>query len=424
MAETSDLETLKLLFTKYNYDELEAIYFLYGKNFKKTCTFLCQPELNTSHSLEVNHNNHENVIDNVMLMARHDCSAQKIAKRFGMHITTVAWEDCARDKNSSLGPCIYDMTLEITPPFKKYGYSCLPVIRYPNYNDMTWDVPIEKISLMVGNENGSKELRCVSLKEYLDTIVTKNSLYCKEKDSHVLFSAQACMLPVLPGDEPTFNVALYSYQSYTGDPSVLTIVASSQGTSAQTLEDRKAQKLYFNKDGQKASFQGRKSLTGSDQGQSLTDNRKERGVSSKGDMTSAEKEANVIMIIQVPLKQKPVQMVCKNYITHSHCIGAPWSIGDDEELGMGKGGLSDDDDEYNEKCDVENVTVKVSDKDEGPFPIVKYKDLTRDIRFPIRVTLQFYKATSNGVIDEKSMSTIAEQFITAQKDAEYPKSFI
>lgn len=77
-----------------------------------------------------------------------------------------------------------------------------------------------------------------------------------------------------------------------------------------------------------------------------------------------------------------------------------------------------------EKDDVEDVIVKVSDKDEGPFPTVKEKDLTRDSRFPIRVTLQFYKATSNGVMDDATMKKIADQIVEAQKDADFIGSLV
>ncbi|ETO06446.1 hypothetical protein RFI_30945 [Reticulomyxa filosa] len=42
--------------------------------------------------------------------------------------------------------------------------------------------------------------------------------------------------------------------------------------------------------------------------QRLSDNRKERGVALEGEMTKQEKQDNVIVIIQVPLKQKPKQV--------------------------------------------------------------------------------------------------------------------
>jgi hypothetical protein len=75
----------------------------------------------------------------------------------------------------------------------------LPVIRPPNFEDLTWDVPIEKIPLVVGNHNNTA-LRTVTLKEYLGNLRTylhnpsdwkgnKNSLLAP-RDTHVVMSAQ------------------------------------------------------------------------------------------------------------------------------------------------------------------------------------------------------------------------------------------
>jgi uncharacterized membrane protein len=36
---------------------------------------------------------------------------------------------------------------------------CLPLIRYPNFADLTWDVPIDKVSVTVGNEVLFRHLR-------------------------------------------------------------------------------------------------------------------------------------------------------------------------------------------------------------------------------------------------------------------------
>src|SRR5690606_4678694 len=88
-----------------------------------------------------------------------DYTATQLAGRYGQSIYSVTWytshgkkadsnrEDNARYKNSSWGPCISDMTLCVE------GRN-LPVIRPPNYQDLTWDVEIENIPLVVGNERG------------------------------------------------------------------------------------------------------------------------------------------------------------------------------------------------------------------------------------------------------------------------------
>ena len=58
---------------------------------------------------------------------------------------TVTWEDCARYKQSVWGPCISDMTLQV-------GDNRMPVIRKNNYTDVTWDIKLDNIPIVVGNE--------------------------------------------------------------------------------------------------------------------------------------------------------------------------------------------------------------------------------------------------------------------------------
>lgn len=120
----------------------------------------------------------------------------------------------------------------------------LPVIRSPNFEDLTWDIPMEKIPLVVGNEKGGN-LHTVTLKQYLENFRNylhkpngwkghRTSLYAA-RDTHVVTSAQACFLPIAASEETKFNVAIYNYQTRHNDPAILAIVASSKGTSAQVL---------------------------------------------------------------------------------------------------------------------------------------------------------------------------------------------
>ena len=45
----------------------------------------------------------------------------------------------------------------------------MPVIRYPNFSDLTADISLDKFYLLVGNEDG-RELQKVSLRDYLGDI--------------------------------------------------------------------------------------------------------------------------------------------------------------------------------------------------------------------------------------------------------------
>jgi hypothetical protein len=53
----------------------------------------------------------------------------------------------------------------------------------------------------------------------------------------VLVSAQAAFLPIPKEGEAEFNPVIFNYQSYAGDPAVLTIVATREGTSATIIDN-------------------------------------------------------------------------------------------------------------------------------------------------------------------------------------------
>ncbi|ETO06445.1 hypothetical protein RFI_30944 [Reticulomyxa filosa] len=153
-----------------------------------------------------------------------------------------AWTRLILNKQYKQRPCISDMTLQV-------NQQQMPVIRQPNFTDKTWDVSIDKVAIVVGNEREGSKLTTITLKEYLGSfdkymskstsdslnlLVTNKS--AKQKDTHVIMSSQACFLPIEKSNETKFNVCLYNYQSRASDPAVLAIVSTSKGTSAQIIE--------------------------------------------------------------------------------------------------------------------------------------------------------------------------------------------
>ena len=341
-------------------------------------------------------------------------NAINLASKYGLNIVYASWEDNARNKESSWGPCISDMTLQV-------GERMMPVIRQPNYTDLTWDVPMDKIPLVVGNESDDP-LYQVNLKDYLKDVrsfLTKpnswkgkeKSLYCEARDNQVIMSSQACFLPVPTSSECKFNVALMNYQSTYNNPAVLVIVATSNGTSAQIINnagDWKGQKLYFNKNGQKASFMA----------QRLSDNRKERGVSLDQPITEKEKQQNMVMIIQVPIKVRGI--IFEERIQYSIPTIVQCSVSCDYD----DYGAIDEEYEFKsvdnsfmkEKSNVEHAIIKVGEN-EGEFPDFNNLEIERDTRYPVRVTLQYYKATSNGVVDDEVISQIFNELKESRKFA-------
>lgn len=347
----------------------------------------------------------------------------QLAKQYNLSIQKISWEDNARSKNSAWGPCISDMTLMTSN-------QQMPIIRASsNFEDVSWDVEIENIPLVVGNETMGAQLHTVTLKEYLSNL--RKYLSNKEswkgdgqsllrdgnKDKHVICSAQACFLPIeedASGKTP-FNVSIYNYQTRYNDPAVLVIIASANGTSAQVLEK---DCLYHNKVGRMASYVA----------QRLSQHRIETKstLDKNAPMTEQEKQQNMLLIIQVPLKQKPI---AKSSIYQSlpFDMSGFESIEDNSIKFMSEQLLSKmvcqsnvvDDDVIQPRSyqcvNVESAIVQVGEEDLGPYEEIGRLEIERNHDYPIRVTMQFYKATSNGAVDEKIMSEIADQLQNARK---------
>ena len=333
-----------------------------------------------------------------------DPNAISLAGEYGLVIQNVSWEDCARTKNSVWGPCISDMTLQV-------NNNPLPVIRLPNFTDVSWDQPMKNIPLNVGNEKGYP-LHQISLYEYLSNFKSylhnpsswyglNDSLLAPSKDSHVIMTSQACFLPIDERDTTKFNISLKSYQSRPSDPAVLVIVGTSSGTSAQIVDSSTAQTLYFNNNGERASFIAKR----------LKDQRRELGQCLEGEMNAEEKSDNMIIIIQVPLRQKSVHV--RNYYAMSEC-----AIPQIQMCSMiSAAPMRKRSRVSRESCDVDQAIISVG-ASEGPFDELKNLSIERNPDYPVRVTLQYYKATSNGIVTSDIVEEIAVQMITARSFAE------
>lgn len=329
-----------------------------------------------------------------------DDTARQLAKKYGFDIMRVAWEDTARSKGSCYGPNITDMTLNVA------GVN-MPVIRVPNFSDTSWDVSMTKINCVVGNHDKCQQLRSCSLDNVLKQIweVTDlpfgTNLY-SSRDSHVLVQAQACFLPIAQGSDAKFNITVRNYQSTESDSACLILTVTSKGTSGTVCKGG-VTTLNFNDAGDKRSFLG----------QRLKDDRQERGVALEGAMTGEEKQNNVIVVIQIPLKRKQVQRAVDEFMPVKCGMSSSSSCSFGSSLKMQKQA----DQKKEETCDVENVIVKLGEK-EGAFESLRHKNLERDHSFPVRVTLQYYKGTSNPTVTDAVFSEIADQIRQAKKNAD------
>ena len=62
--------------------------------------------------------------------------------------------------------------------------------------------------------------------------------------------------------------------------------------------------------------------------------------------------------------------------------------------------------------------------DLGPFREMAGLRLERDDRFPVRVTVQFYRATSNGVVSQQDLADVNEMIGKVYEDADYVGSLV
>ena len=346
-----------------------------------------------------------------------DEDALRLAQEYGLDLVNLTWEDTGRYYNSSVGPNISDLTIQVQHALPSTSLragpgdcalTLMPVIRYPNFTDLTADISPDDFYLQVGNENGD-DLERITLTEYLkhfrrylsdpDSWASRDGSLLAGRDSHVLVSAQAAFLPVPKEGLAEFNPVIFNYQSYKGDPAVLTIVATREGTSATVIDNVRdafpagwswGQRLFFNQDGERASFTGER----------LSDFVSTRPVSLDSPEAAGESGLNMVLIIQVPLRQK----ISFEDLLPALGASAPMS-------------------ESAARSDVEAAVISHGDV-EGPFTEIDGLAIRRDGRFPIRVTVQFYKATSDGIVTESDMQAIADQIDRVYEDGDYVGSLV
>jgi len=76
-----------------------------------------------------------------------------------------------------------------------------------------------------------------------------------------------------------------------------------------------------------------------------------------------------------------------------------------------------------ERSDVD-VAVLGHGETEGPYTELDGLTIARDARFPVRVTLQFYQATSNGVVSRDNVKAMAQQIKKVYGKGDYVGSLV
>ncbi|MCC6897794.1 MAG: hypothetical protein IT377_02405 [Polyangiaceae bacterium] len=352
--------------------------------------------------------------------------------RRGLDLLNVMWEDTGRAEGSSLGPNISDLTLQVRyrAPGGGETTALMPVIRFPNFTDRTGDVPADKFFVRVGNHKNKKKLDTVPLTDVLRDLkkyaskpwsIQGSGNMLAARDTHFLVSAQAVFLPIPKKGKAEFNPALFNYQSAPGSPAVLTLLVTRQGTSMRVIENRPeesasqgmGQELYFNNEGLRSAFTAERK---SDVQQRI---QAQGGPKTQDDRSALARGADVLFLIQIPLKHR-----------NRGRLGGAMADAEMAQPSAAAGGAAPSKkasampmEEAKDKSDVEQAVLGHG-KARGPFEEGGNLRLERDPQFPIRITVQFYKATSNGVADEKDLDAIAKSIGSVYEHAEFVGSLV
>jgi len=338
-----------------------------------------------------------------------DQGSRRLAQQHGLNIVNVSWEDTGRYKGSSVGPNISDMTIGVRD--SRGQLHPMPVFRFDNFSDKTADIRSDKFYLRTGNEKGLS-LYGTSLKDILTNIEdylheddswngSSQGLW-NSRDEHVLVSAQACFLPIPQKGEATFTPVIYNYQSSQGNLAVMTIVATREGTSIQVVENSSgymSEVLYFNENGERAPYTAMR----------LSDFQAQGGDRiTPGQEATEDSNLNAVLVIQVPLEHRTLNNDYDSY-------GSEY----EEAMPM----VMESAKQKRGRSDVETAVISHGET-EGPFKELNGLTIKRDARFPVRVTVQFYKATSNGIVTNADVRDIRKQIDQVYSDGDYVGSLV
>lgn len=350
-----------------------------------------------------------------------DQQLQRRARRHGLNVVNVMWEDTGRFQGSSVGPNISDLTLQVRQRVAGgIQTHLLPVIRHPNFSDRTADIPADALWVRVGNQRANGGLEAVPLTEVLQNMkeylsepgsLLGDGDFLAERDTHFLVSAQHVFVPLPRSGQAEFNPVLYNYQSSPGSPAVLTLLITRQGTSATIIDNTAGdqslqgwgQQLFHNNAGQRTTFSAER--------RSAVERRMEAGQTMAQDQGALEEGADMMMLVQVPLVHRSPRRSMAfgaggmtGGLTRAEAAPAPTSATQD-------------------RSDVERAVIGHGE-DMGPFREMAGMRLVRDTRFPVRVTVQFYRATSNGVISAADLRDVKRQIDRVYEEGDFVGSLV
>lgn len=354
------------------------------------------------------------------------------ARRRGLDVVNVMWEDTGRAEGSALGPNISDLTLQVRHQEEpgRWRSALMPVLRFPNFTDRTGDVRADKFLIRIGNQRKGGALESVRLADVLKNLdrfvsvpasLAGGTNLTAARDTHYLVSAQAVFLPIPKQGKAEFNPVLFNYQSAPGSPAVLALLVTRQGTSIKVIDNAQdgspagsGQELYFNDGGQKAAFTAERK---SDVKARIE---AQGGPKNEDDRSALAKGADVLFLVQIPLVHAQQGLLGGALPEGAGASAAPPAAAPmPKKSAEAKGGARS----LDHQSDVEEAVLGHGPH-LGPYREGIGRRLVRDPKFPVRITVQFYKATSNGVVDEKDLDLVAKNIGSVYEHADFVGSLV
>ncbi|MDC0741175.1 hypothetical protein [Polyangium mundeleinium] len=340
---------------------------------------------------------HEDTVERIANMTGDFALQERVAAR-GLRIVDVAWEDTARAVGSALGPNISDLTLELRRrrTTGEWADALMPVLRYPNFSDRTADVPSDRFFLRVGNERGAP-LQTISL---LDALHDLRKIVSSPESLTGIEGARSPIDLTAPRDSH--------------------FLVSAQAVFENRSEDRSVrgygQELYFNEHGSRAAFtaERRSDVAARIEARGGPRTESERSALGRG--------ADLLALIQVPLVHEH-RGALGGLSSSDNGYGYEFS---DDALAAGGFGPNDATIHIRPgpvRSDLERAVLGHGPR-LGPFLEGHGGRLVRDERFPIRITVQFYKATSDGVVTDADLDGITRNIESAYAHADFVGSLV
>jgi len=332
-------------------------------------------------------------------------------RSYGLVVTETSWNDTGRDAMSSGGANISDVKLAAITRDRAGAFKPIPqpIVRLNNFEDKTVDIDLDKVFIPVGNAWGVKPFQ-VSLRsfiEYLPLFLSKPEMISGSllapRDSQLLVSAQASIMPVPKNGRADFVPSIYNYQSTAEHPALLVIMVTNLGTSVTVIDNTRdplssggwggGQMLFHNKNGQKSplTLESLKDVSSTKAGRKRVED-----LTKSGQEIAGVSGVNQVMMISIPLvyPERPRRF-----------LGGAASLESAAATGVRRRSFSAG------ARGLDTGVVGVAEYSVGPFVELDGKgpQLQRDGKRPIRIDVVRYMATDTADLTVEELRTLPEE---------------